>query len=50
MAKLNDKNRLLIVKPDLCKEWNYKKNGDLNPEDVSYGSHKKIWWVCEKKT
>lgn len=49
MAKLTDKNRLLIVKPDLCKEWNYKKNGDLNPEDVSYGSHKKIWWVCEKK-
>jgi hypothetical protein len=24
------------------------KNGDLTPEDVTPGSHKKVWWVCEK--
>lgn len=32
-------------RPDLAKEWNYEKNGDLKPEDVSYGSNKKVWWI-----
>ena len=31
-------------RPDLAKEWNYEKNGDLKPEDVSCGSGKKVWW------
>ena len=31
-------------RPDLAKEWNYEKNGDLKPEDVSCGSNKKVWW------
>lgn len=33
------------ARPDLVKEWNYKKNGNLKPEDVSYGSDKKVWWL-----
>ena len=35
---------LAEARPDLAKEWNYEKNGDLRPEDVSCGSKKKIWW------
>ena len=35
---------LAEARPDLAKEWNYEKNGDLKPEDVSCGSHKKVWW------
>ena len=35
---------LAEARPDLAKEWNYEKNGDLKPEDVSYGSKKKVWW------
>lgn len=35
---------LAEARPDLAKEWNYEKNGDLRPEDVSYGSNKKVWW------
>lgn len=31
----------------LCEEWDYVKNGDLKPEDVSYGSNKKVWWKCK---
>ena len=34
--------------PQLCKEWNYERNGLLTPERVSKGSHKKVWWKCEK--
>lgn len=36
---------LAEVRPDLAKEWNYEKNGDLRPEDMSYGSKKKVWWI-----
>lgn len=35
---------LAEARPDLAKEWNYEKNGDLKPEDVSYGSKQKVWW------
>ncbi len=31
----------------LRKEWDYEKNL-LNPTQVSYGSHKHVWWVCSK--
>ena len=31
-------------RPDLAKEWNYEKNGNLRPEDVTVNSHKKVWW------
>ncbi len=34
--------------PKLKKEWNYEKNGDLKPEQVSKGSKRKVWWKCEK--
>ena len=34
--------------PNLVKEWHPKKNGDLSPKSISYGSKKKIWWVCNK--
>ena len=32
--------------PNLAKEWDYDKNGDLKPENISYGSAQKIWWIC----
>lgn len=35
---------LTEARPDLAKEWNYEKNGDLKPKDVSCGSNKKVWW------
>ena len=30
--------------------WNYYKNEKLNiyPQDYSYGSSKKVWWICPK--
>lgn len=38
-------NDLQTKYPDLIKEWNYNKNGNLMPDKVSYGSHKKVWWI-----
>ena len=33
--------------PELIKEWDYKKN-DLKLDEVTYGSPKKVWWLCDK--
>jgi len=41
-------NDLATTHPDLAKQWNYEKNGDLKPSDVFHGSSKKVWWICEK--
>lgn len=40
-------NDLATVCPDVAKEWNYDKNGDLLPTEVTFGSHKKVWWKCD---
>lgn len=45
-TKLTDKNRLSITHPNILKEWNYKKNTIVNPNEISYSSNKKVWWVC----
>lgn len=31
----------------LAEEWNYEKN-QLTPDEISHGSHKKVWWKCSK--
>ena len=31
--------------PVLCQEWDYSKN-ELKPTEVSLGSGKKVWWIC----
>lgn len=46
--KVCKENSLAYRFPQLVKEWNYEKNGDLLPENVIAGSGKKVWWKCEK--
>lgn len=41
-------NDLATINPRLASEWDYEKNGDLKPIDVTVGSHKKVWWICSK--
>ena len=41
-------NDLATVMPSLAKEWHPTKNGNFTPQDVSVGSNKKIWWMCER--
>lgn len=31
----------------LLSEWDYERNGDLKPEDISRGSDKKVFWKCD---
>ena len=45
MAK---KDSLLMTHPDLAVEWDFEKNGDLTPEQVSKGQVRKVFWKCSK--
>ena len=45
---LSGVNDLATSHPHLVAQWNYEKNGDLTPQQVSYGSMKKVWWICDK--
>jgi len=41
-------NDLASLFPGIAKEWNYEKNGELRPEDVTKGSNKILWWKCKE--
>ena len=32
--------------PEIAKEWDTEKNGELTPDTVSPGSKQKVWWIC----
>ncbi len=39
---------LLFSNPEVAKEWNYEKNGNLKPEHFAANSNKKVWWKCNR--
>ena len=51
---ISEKRSLAAVKkhnlaerfPELAAEWHPTKNGELRPENVSYGNDDKAWWIC----
>ena len=40
--------KFLSEYPELISEWHPIKNGELKPEDFTFGSDKRIWWLCPK--
>ena len=46
--KVSKDNNFAELFPDIAKEWHPAKNGDLKPDQVSFGSKKKVWWQCPK--
>jgi hypothetical protein len=40
-------HNLRVLYPEIATEWHPEKNGNLTPEDVTPGSNKKVWWLCE---
>jgi len=34
--------------PEIAQWWDFDKNGSLTPDNVTYGSHKIVWWKCQK--
>ena len=45
--RLSELNSLATKSPHLVKEWHPTKNGDLTPDQFSFGSNKKVWWKCK---
>ena len=41
-------NDLATTHPGLIKEWHYIKNASVSPQHVTYGSNKKVWWICQR--
>lgn len=41
-------NDLATVNPQVAAQWHPTRNGALTPSDVPKGTHKKVWWCCEK--
>ena len=39
-------NDLGTLRPDIAKEWDTEKNGNLLPANVNEMSSKKVWWLC----
>ena len=38
---------ILYTNSNVAIEWNYEKNGNLRPENLSANSGKKVWWKCK---
>ncbi|MCR5321694.1 MAG: DUF2726 domain-containing protein [Lachnospiraceae bacterium] len=45
---IKGKTDLLTLFPEISKEWDYEKNGDLQPSDISSKSGIKVWWKCSE--
>lgn len=41
-------NDLATIMPQIAKEWNYEKNTDCTPEQITAKSDKTVWWKCSK--
>ena len=46
--KETPENSLAIQVPALEAEWDAEKNAPLKFADLTVGSHKKVWWLCDK--
>ena len=41
-------NDIATTNPELLKQWDYEKNR-IRPDEITKGSHIKIWWICDKE-
>ncbi len=46
-TKVNQSNSLQSLRPDICKEWDYEKNKEIDPSEISVGSSRIVWWKCK---
>lgn len=41
-------NCLATTHIDLLYEWDFQKNTHISPYEVTFGTSKKAWWICEE--
>ena len=47
-AKVMAEKKYIIDNAELMAEWNWERNKDITPSQLTLGSHKKVWWKCSK--
>ncbi len=47
-AAIRRSGSLAETHPDIAGQWHPTKNLPLTPHDVTPGSNRKVWWVCDK--
>ena len=45
-SALRKKGALSVTHPEVVHAWDFTKNNNLTPNDVTAGSHQKVWWMC----
>ena len=46
--KASDSYNLRSCNPEIASQWHPTKNSDLRPKDVTPGSGRKVWWICDR--
>jgi len=46
-STINKFRSIVETHPALLDEWDYEKN-NITPDQITHGSHKKVWWKCSK--
>lgn len=41
-------NSIFFSNPEVAKEWDYERNGNLKPQTLTANSNKRVWWKCSK--
>ena len=41
-------NDLATIEPVVASQWHPTRNGSLTPQQVTSGSSRRVWWLCEK--
>ena len=48
-SKIKTMKQDLVSKyPSIAAEWDYERNEGLDPNEISPGSNRKVWWICPK--
>ena len=39
-------NDFATIHPELLEEWDFDKNKEIHPGEITFGSNVKVWWKC----
>ena len=48
MPRASQDYNLYVLKPELIMEWHPTMNNSVRPKDVTPGSGKRVWWLCQE--
>jgi hypothetical protein len=43
------KTSLAALHPNIARQWHPQRNGGLTPQQVTAGTRKKVWWLCDRE-